>query len=78
MEKADYTFLKDETWNDQGIFPSSHLNKLESEGYIISEKSFQNKRPLTILRITEKGRTAFEAYVKGMQIYFNDLMRLFK
>ena len=77
VEKADFTFLKRETGFTQGNL-SSHLNKLESEAYIISEKSFKNKRPLTIIRITEKGRADFEAYVKGMQIYFTDLRRLFK
>ncbi len=76
-EKVDFTYLKRETGMTQGNL-SSHLNKLESEGYILSEKSIMNKRPLTIIRITDEGRRAFGEYVKGMHLYFSDLMRLVK
>lgn len=76
-EKLDFTYLKRETGMTQGNL-SSHLNKLETEGYIRSEKRFMNKRPLTILSITEEGRTAFEEYIRTMHVYFSDLMRLVK
>ena len=55
---------------------SSHLNKLESAGYILSEKRFRGKRPLTLIRISDTGREAFTSYVKGMHHYFSDLMEM--
>lgn len=76
-EKLDFTYLKKETGMTQGNL-SSHLNKLESEGYINSEKQFLNKRPLTIFRVTDLGRSAFQEYVNDMHLYFSDLKRLVK
>jgi len=75
VEKADFTFLKVQTGMTQGNL-SSHLNKLESEGYIHSEKKFNNKRPLTLIKISESGRKAFRSYVKEMHRYFSDLMEM--
>ncbi|MCK4749644.1 MAG: transcriptional regulator [Bacteroidales bacterium] len=77
VEKADFTFLKVQTGMTQGNL-SSHLNKLESAGYIDSVKTFKNKRPLTVVRITGAGKAAFRTYVKGMHLYFSDLMQLVK
>ena len=75
IEKADFTFLKQQTGMTQGNL-SSHLNKLESAGYILSEKRFRGKRPLTLIRISDTGREAFTSYVKGMHHYFSDLMEM--
>ena len=75
VEKADFTFLKQQTGMTQGNL-SSHLNKLESAGYILSEKRFRGKRPLTLIRISDTGREAFTSYVKGMHHYFSDLMAM--
>lgn len=72
VEKADFTFIKMQTGMTQGNL-SSHLQKLESAGYIHTEKKFRNKRPLTMLRLTEKGRKAFTDYVRVMYGYFSDL-----
>ena len=75
VEKADFTFLKKQTGMTQGNL-SSHLNKLESAGYISMEKRFKNKRPLTLIELTDQGRLAFGAYVKGMHLYFKDLVQM--
>lgn len=75
VETADFTFLKQQTGMTQGNL-SSHLNKLESAGYILSEKRFRGKRPLTLIRISDTGREAFTSYVKGMHHYFSDLMEM--
>ena len=72
VEAADFTFLKQQTGMTQGNL-SSHLNKLESVGYIQTEKKFKNKRPLTIIKISKLGREAFSIYVKQMHHYFTDL-----
>jgi DNA-binding HxlR family transcriptional regulator len=42
---------------------SVHLTKLEADGYLTSDKSFQQKKPISSYAITEKGREEFTAYV---------------
>jgi len=77
VEKADFTFLRKQTGMTQGNL-SSHLSKLETAGYIQSEKLFKNKRPMTLFCISDQGRTAFASYVQGMHLYFTDLMQMIK
>ncbi|NWM49690.1 helix-turn-helix domain-containing protein, partial [Escherichia coli] len=45
---------------------SVHLRKLEEAGYILIEKSFMGRKPLTRARITPKGRKAFAAYLEAL------------
>lgn len=75
VEKADFTFLKLQTGMTQGNL-SSHLQKLESAGYIQTEKKFRNKRPLTLLRLSESGREAFITYVRDMYRIYSDLREM--
>jgi len=42
---------------------SAHARTLEDAGYIEIEKSFQGRRPLTTMRLTRKGRAAFQRYL---------------
>lgn len=58
---ADFLFLQRETGLTKGNL-SSHLARLEHCGYIEIEKTFRGKLPLTICRLTEGGRAAFERY----------------
>ena len=41
---------------------SSHLSKLEESGYVQITKTFRGKIPQTLLKLTDAGRAAFEAY----------------
>lgn len=41
----------------------AHLQTLETQGYIASEKDFVGKKPRTRITLTKEGRRAFEAYV---------------
>ena len=75
VEKADFTFLRKQTGMTQGNL-SSHLNKLEAAGYISMEKRFKNRRPLTLIALTDQGRLAFGTYVKKMHLYFKDLVQM--
>ena len=77
VEKADFTFLKNQTGMTQGNL-SSHLIKLEKAGYIQSEKTFRHKRPQTLLLITELGRSAVRDYVNFMYSWYSDLVSLLK
>ena len=61
MDSADFLYLLGETGLTKGNL-SSHLSKLETAGYVMIEKTFRGKVPLTICRLTAEGRQAFRAY----------------
>jgi len=64
-EVADFTELKDVLEVTQGNL-SIHLRKLEEAGYVVIDKSFVGRKPLTRVRLTETGRAAFSTYLKAM------------
>jgi DNA-binding MarR family transcriptional regulator len=66
VKNADLIFFKRKTNLSWGNL-SSHASKLEEAGYIKIEKMFRDKKPVTILEITEKGIIAFEKYKSLMQ-----------
>ncbi len=45
---------------------SVHARKLEEAGYISQEKSFENRKPLTVYAITDDGKTALKRYIDHM------------
>jgi DNA-binding MarR family transcriptional regulator len=51
---------------------SSHLAKLEKEGYVTIEKTFEGKRPKTVVKIAAKGRTAFEVYIEALKQFIEE------
>jgi len=72
VESVDFLFLKRQTGLTWGNL-SAHLNRLEAAGYIAVEKEFVDKKPHTVLHLTEKGRTAFDTYRQHIQQLFDDL-----
>jgi DNA-binding transcriptional ArsR family regulator len=46
---------------------SVHLRLLEETGYVAIEKKFVDRRPQTSVRISKKGRLAFEHYVEVLE-----------
>jgi len=72
LESADFLFLMRQTGLTKGNL-SSHLRKLEDGEYIEVEKVFMQKIPRTLLRLSEKGRTAFQNYRKSMTQWFDEL-----
>ncbi len=42
---------------------SAHSRTLEDAGYIVVDKSFRGRRPHTAMRLTAKGRRAFDRYL---------------
>jgi len=72
VEGVDYLFLWNQTELTQGNL-SSHLNKLEKCGYIEIKKEFVNKKPKTMLYITNMGRAAFQQYRDQMKQTLNSL-----
>ncbi|MHC4846736.1 MAG: transcriptional regulator [Planctomycetota bacterium] len=66
VARADATFLLRQTGLTWGNL-SAHLSKLEAAKYVDVAKTFVDKRPKTLLRITPTGRKAFRAYRRRMQ-----------
>jgi len=72
VESADYVFLMQNTGLTWGNL-SSHLSKLEDAGYVEITKEFVQKKPHTMVQLTESGREAFDAYRRQMKSLFEDL-----
>ncbi len=51
---------------------SSHLSKLEKEEYVIIEKTFEGKRPKTIVHIAPKGKKAFSKYIEALKKFIEE------
>lgn len=62
---ADFNELKSVLDATQGNL-SVHLRKLEEAGYVEVEKGYSGRKPLTRVRLTEKGRAAFSQYLSAM------------
>jgi DNA-binding transcriptional ArsR family regulator len=72
IESADFLFIMRQTGLTFGNL-SAHMSKLEDAGYIEIIKEFVGKKPHTMLRLTKKGRVAFEAYRTKMKQFFDDI-----
>jgi DNA-binding MarR family transcriptional regulator len=70
VDSGDAVFLANQTKLTWGNL-STHLSKLESAGYIAIEKTFEHKKPKTIITLTDKGRNAFDAYRKTMTSFLS-------
>lgn len=71
VTSADFVFLLSRTGLTWGNL-SSHMSKLEEAGYIEVEKTIKDKRPHTMLTLTEKGRAAFDEYRENMLALLGD------
>ena len=45
----------------------AHLQKLEEKGYIEIEKKFLNKKPCTLVKVSDTGRVAFVAHARALK-----------
>jgi DNA-binding transcriptional ArsR family regulator len=70
VKEAEFTFLKEQTGATAGNL-SVQIQKLKEADYIDVEKKFKDNYPLTICKITSKGLSAFEDYVKTLKQYIN-------
>ena len=70
VKEAEFTFIKEKTNATAGNL-SVQIQKLKDAGYIEVIKEFKDNYPNTTCKITRKGITAFEAYVKALQAYLN-------
>ena len=72
VESADFLFMMRQTGLTFGNL-SGHMSKLEEAGYIEIIKEFIGKKPHTMLKLTEKGKQAFDEYRKQMKQFFNEI-----
>jgi DNA-binding MarR family transcriptional regulator len=68
VREADFNYIKDKTESTSGNL-SVQLQKLKEADYIEINKSFKDNFPLTTCKITAKGISAFEEYVKALKQY---------
>ncbi|MEE8565470.1 MAG: transcriptional regulator [Candidatus Thermoplasmatota archaeon] len=72
IESADFLFMMRQTELTFGNL-SAHMSKLETAGYIKIIKEFVGRKPHTMLKITGKGKQAFDDYKKQMKQFFNEI-----
>ena len=71
IDSADFLFMMHQTGFTFGNL-SAHMSKLEAVGYIKIIKEFVGKKPHTMLKLTEKGKQAFDEYRNQMKQFFNE------
>ena len=65
-ERADFLFLLRITGLTKGNL-SSHLSKLEEAGLVEIEKRFVEKKPQTLVRLSDAGWQTIETYWQEME-----------
>ena len=68
VKEAEFTYIREKTNSTAGNL-SVQIQKLKDAGYVDVVKQFKDNYPLTTCKITKKGITAFEDYVKALQEY---------
>lgn len=65
-EEVEFNFIKEQLKTTDGNL-SVHLRKLEEVEYIKIDKRFIDRKPHTFCSLTQKGRDAFENYIKNLE-----------
>jgi DNA-binding HxlR family transcriptional regulator len=66
VEEAEFTWLRARTGSTDGNL-GAQLARLEEAGYVAVEKKFVQRKPQTLYRMTEAGRTALTEYVQALK-----------
>jgi len=72
VDSADYIFLMRLTGLTWGNL-ATHLARLEEAGYVRIEKEFRNRKPASMVSLTEAGRAAFHAYKGELKLILDSL-----
>ena len=75
VEEAEFTWLRARTGATDGNL-GAQLVKLEEAGYVKSEKRFVQRKPQTLYRMTEAGRTALAEYVQALKTLLGAAMHV--
>lgn len=74
VESADATFLVNATGLTWGNL-ATHLRRLEEHDYVSIDKGYNGRKPRTLISLTARGRSAFEAYRASMQAALDQLRK---
>ena len=74
-DKLSFTELKRLLETTDGNI-SVHARKLEDAGYIVCNKSFNGRMPLTEYKLTEAGRAALTRYLDHMEALIRAMKKL--
>ena len=66
VESATFVNIREKIKTTDGNL-SVHIRKLEEASYVSSTKRFIDRKPQTIIHLTEKGRDAFYKYVVELE-----------
>ncbi len=66
VDEAEFTWLRAKTGSTDGNL-GAQLMKLEEVGYVTVEKRFVLRKPQTLYRMTELGRSALAEYVAALK-----------
>jgi len=66
MGSASFSMIKKSVGATDGNL-SVHIRKLEDAGYLHVEKSFINRKPVSIYNLTTSGKTALKKYIQYLE-----------
>jgi DNA-binding HxlR family transcriptional regulator len=66
VEEAEFTWLRAKTGSTDGNL-GAQLERLEEAGYVKVKKRFVDRKPQTLYRMTEAGRSALAEYVQALK-----------
>lgn len=72
VDEVDYVYLTHLTGLTWGNL-ATHIGKLEEAKYVEVKKTFVDKKPYSVIKLTKAGRQAFKAYKAQMKGVFDDL-----
>lgn len=65
-DEVEFTWLRERLQLTDGNL-GAHLIKLEEAGYIVVDKRFVARKPRSYVRITPRGRAAFDDHVTALR-----------
>ena len=65
-DEVDFTYLRDLLAVTDGNL-GAHLRKLEEAGYIMTNKTFVERKPRTYVSATAEGRKVFQEHVAALE-----------
>jgi DNA-binding MarR family transcriptional regulator len=66
LDSASFSMIKERIGATDGNL-SVHIRKLEDAGYVSVEKSFVDRKPVSIYRLTDAGKTALKTYIQYLE-----------
>lgn len=75
VDEAQFTWLRARTGSTDGNL-SAQLTKLEEAGYVSVKKRFVQRKPQTLYRMTDAGRTALTEYVRALRQLLGKAMEI--